>query len=66
VAPGIVGLTPTQNLLILGVIVTFDSHFQRKGKAAMLDIIFIGATALFVIVAVFYVRACEKLRGAKL
>lgn len=27
VAPGIVGLTPTQNLLILGVIVTFDSHF---------------------------------------
>ncbi len=27
VAPGIVGLTPTQNLLILGVILTFDSHF---------------------------------------
>jgi len=27
VARGIVGLTPTQNLLILGVIVTFDSHF---------------------------------------
>ena len=27
VAPGIVGLTSTQNLLILGVIVTFDSHF---------------------------------------
>ena len=26
-APGIVALTPTQNLLILGVIVTFDSHF---------------------------------------
>lgn len=31
----------------------------------MLDIIFIGATALFVIVAVLYVRACDKLRGAK-
>lgn len=28
IAPGVVGLTPTQNLLILGVIVTFDSHFQ--------------------------------------
>jgi hypothetical protein len=32
----------------------------------MLDIIFIGATALFVIVAVFYVRACEKQGRAKL
>ena len=32
----------------------------------MLDLIFIGATALFVIGAVFCVRACEKLRGAKL
>ncbi len=28
VALGVVGLTPTQNLLILGVILTFDSHFQ--------------------------------------
>src|SRR2546422_500390 len=28
VAPGVVGLMPTQNLLILGVILTFDSHFQ--------------------------------------
>lgn len=26
IAPGVVGLTPTQNLLILGVILTFDSH----------------------------------------
>jgi hypothetical protein len=26
VAPGVVGVTPTQNLLILGVILTFDSH----------------------------------------
>lgn len=26
IAQGVVGLTPTQNLLILGVIVTFDSH----------------------------------------
>ena len=26
--PGVVALTPTQNLLILGVILTFDSHFQ--------------------------------------
>ncbi len=32
----------------------------------MLDIIFVGATVLFVVVAVFYVRACDKLRGAKL
>lgn len=31
----------------------------------MLDIIFIGATALFVIVAVLYVKACDKLRGEK-
>ena len=28
VTSGVVGLTPTQNLLILGVIVTFDSHPQ--------------------------------------
>jgi hypothetical protein len=28
VMPGVIALTPTQNLLILGVILTFDSHFQ--------------------------------------
>lgn len=28
VAPGVVGLTPKQNLLNFGVIVTFDSHFH--------------------------------------
>jgi hypothetical protein len=28
IAPGVVGLTPTQNLLILGVILTFDSHLK--------------------------------------
>jgi Putative beta-barrel porin-2, OmpL-like. bbp2 len=28
VVPGLVGLTPTQNLLIVAVILTFDSHFQ--------------------------------------
>jgi hypothetical protein len=28
IAPGVVGLTSTQNLLTLGVILTFDSHFQ--------------------------------------
>jgi len=28
VTPGVVGLTPTQNLLNFGVIVTFDSHFH--------------------------------------
>jgi hypothetical protein len=28
IAPGVVGLTPTQNLLSLGVIVTFESHFH--------------------------------------
>ncbi len=27
-APGVVGLTPTQNLFILGVILTFDSGFH--------------------------------------
>jgi putative OmpL-like beta-barrel porin-2 len=27
IAPGVVSLTPTQNLLILGVIMTFNSHF---------------------------------------
>jgi putative OmpL-like beta-barrel porin-2 len=31
-APGVVGLTPTQNLLILIVIVTLDSHFHPQGK----------------------------------
>jgi len=29
VQPGIVGLTPTQNLLILGIILTFDSSFHH-------------------------------------
>jgi hypothetical protein len=29
VRPGVVGVTPTQNLLILGVILTFDSSFQH-------------------------------------
>jgi hypothetical protein len=28
IAPGVVGVTPTQNLLILGVILTFDSHLK--------------------------------------
>jgi hypothetical protein len=28
VTPGVVALTPTQNLLILGVLLTFDSHFR--------------------------------------
>ena len=31
----------------------------------MLDIIFIAATGFFVIVAILYVRACERLRGIK-
>ena len=31
----------------------------------MLDIIFVGATAVFVVAAILYVEACEKMRGAK-
>ena len=31
----------------------------------MLDLVFLGATALFVAVAILYVRACERMRGAK-
>ncbi len=31
----------------------------------MLDLIFIGATALFVVVAILYVYACERMRGTK-
>lgn len=31
----------------------------------MLDIVFIAATALFVIVAIGYVRLCERLGGTK-
>jgi len=31
----------------------------------MLDIVFMAATALFVVVAILYVRGCEKLRGTK-
>ncbi len=31
----------------------------------MLDLFFIGATAVFVVVAILYVRACERMRGAK-
>jgi hypothetical protein len=29
VSPGVVGLTPTQHLLIAGLIVTFDSPLPR-------------------------------------
>ena len=32
----------------------------------MLDIVFLAATALFVAVAILYVRACEGLRKNKL
>ena len=28
ISPGVVGVTPTQNLLLLGVILTFDSHLK--------------------------------------
>lgn len=31
----------------------------------MLDLVFFGATALFVVMAILYVRACERLKGAK-
>jgi hypothetical protein len=31
----------------------------------MLDMVFIVAIALFVLIAVGYVRACERIRGAK-
>lgn len=31
----------------------------------MLDVIFLGATALFFALGILYVRACEKLRGTK-
>jgi hypothetical protein len=31
----------------------------------MLDFIFIASTLLFVVVAILYVGACEKLRGRK-
>ena len=31
----------------------------------MLDIVFIGATALFFVIAVLHVRACERLKQEK-
>ena len=31
----------------------------------MLDIVFMAATALFVVAAILYVRACERLKGTK-
>ena len=31
----------------------------------MLDIVFIGATALFFVIEVLYVRACERLKQEK-
>ncbi len=31
----------------------------------MLDIVFLAATALFVVMAILYVRACERLGGTK-
>jgi len=35
---------------------------KTSGGEVMLDIIFLTATALFVGVAILYVRACERLR----
>ncbi len=31
----------------------------------MLDIVFLAATALFVVMAILYVCACERLKGTK-
>jgi hypothetical protein len=31
----------------------------------MLDLIFIAAMAVFVVIAILYVRMCERLRGTK-
>jgi hypothetical protein len=31
----------------------------------MLDIVFLAATALFVVMAILYVRVCERLRRTK-
>lgn len=39
--------------------------FSAGGAQTMLDIIFVGATALFVVLAILYVRGCERMRGAK-
>lgn len=32
------------------------------GEIAVMDLIFIASTALFVVIAVLYVRACERLK----
>jgi hypothetical protein len=31
----------------------------------MLDVVFFSAMAVFVVVAILYVRVCERMRGAK-
>ena len=31
----------------------------------MLDLVFLGATTLFVVATILYVRACERMRGTK-
>lgn len=36
-----------------------------EGKTAMLDLIFLAATVVFVLLAVLYVQACEHLRLKK-
>jgi hypothetical protein len=33
-----------------------------RGRKDVLDIIFVAATVVFVVVAVLYVRGCERLR----
>jgi hypothetical protein len=42
-----------------------DSAKWWKERTIMLDIVFIGATALFFVIAVLYVRGCERLKQEK-
>lgn len=38
---------------------------MQEVRTTMLDLIFLGAMGLFVVIAILYVRGCEKMRGAK-
>jgi hypothetical protein len=46
---------------------SYSCHSAKwwKDRTIMLDIVFIGATALFFVIAVLYVRGCERLKQAK-
>ena len=67
-APGVVGLTPTQNLLGLAVIVAFDPKpgprktLFRARRTTMQDVFWIAVTIAFFALSIAYVHFCERVK----